>query len=111
MAQPIYQEVGMMMQENSAYGPDVVIAPEIATEQNTAYGHFCTSGNEETASTSSNRISHQILQHFDTIETAMGHPINEDELESRMDATSITADNYNTVSPCPITVNLPQGPE
>ena len=103
MAQPIlYQEVGLMMQENSAYGTDVAIAPEIATERNAAYGHFGTSGGEEIGSTSNDTISHQLLQHF---ETAMGHPINEDEYESRTDATSTTA--YSTVFPCPITMNLP----
>ena len=102
MAHPIYEEVEMMMQENSAYGTDVAIAPEIATERNAAYGHFGTSGGEEIASTSNDTISHQLLQHF---ETAMGHPINEDEYESRTDATSTTADS--TVFPCPITMNLP----
>ena len=93
------------MQENSAYGTDIAVAPEIATEQNVAYGHTGMSGYEKTFSTNSDAISRQLLQQFDTNEIRRGNPINEDDLGSATDATSTTT--YNTVFPYPIAMNLP----
>ena len=78
-------ETRMLMQENSAYGTDIAIAPEIATERNIAYGHNSRS---------------------DTSEIGIGHPVNEYGLESSTDDTTSTT-TYSAIFPCPITKNLP----
>ena len=85
IARPINHETRMLMQENSAYGTDIAIAPEIAAERNGAYGHTSRS---------------------DTGEIGIGHPINEHGLESRTDDTTSTT-TYSAIFPCPITMNLP----
>ena len=84
IAQPINHETRVLMQENSAYGTDIAIAPEIAAGRNVAYGHTSRSDSGEKG----------------------GHPVNDYGLESRTDDTTSTT-TYSAIFPCPITMNLP----
>ena len=87
IAHPINHETRMVMQENSAYGTDITIAPEIAAERNVAYGHTSRS---------------------DANEIGIGYPGNGYGLESRTDDTTSTKIN-SPISPlCPIMMNLPE---
>jgi hypothetical protein len=95
VAHPMNHGTRMLMQENSAYGTDIAIAPEIAAERNVAYGH----------TSRSDTIVRPLLQHVDTSEIRIGSPVSEYELESRTDTTSTTT--YSAIFPCPIIMNLP----
>ena len=81
---PINHETRVLMKENSAYGMDIAIAPEIAAGRNFAYGHTSRSDSGEKG----------------------GQPVNEYGLESRTDDTTSTT-THSAISPCPIEVNLP----
>ena len=84
IARPIDHETRVLMQENSAYGMDIAIAPEIAAERNVAYGHTSRSDTGEIG----------------------GNPVNEYGVESRTDDTTSTT-TYSAIPPCLITMNLP----
>ena len=74
-------ETKMSMQENSAYGTNIAIAPEIA---NVAYEYTSGSDSGEKG----------------------GQPVNRYGLESRTDDTTSTT-TYSAIFPCPITTNFP----
>jgi hypothetical protein len=96
VAHPTNHGARMLMQENSAYGTDIAIAPEIAAERNVAYGH----------TSRSDTIVRPLLQHVDTSEIGIGAPVLEHDLKSPTDTTSITT-YTSAIFPCPITMNLP----
>ena len=83
-AHPINHETRVLMKENSAYGTDIAIAPEIAAGRNFAYGHTSRSASGEKG----------------------GQPVNKYGLKSKTDDTTSTS-TYSAIFPCPIKVNLP----
>ena len=76
-------ETRMLMQENSAYGTNIAIAPEIV---NVAYEHTSRS---------------------DSSEKEIGHAMNKYGLESKTDDSTSTT-MYSEISPCPTTGQGPQ---
>jgi hypothetical protein len=80
VAHPMNHGATMLMQENSACGTDIAIAPEIAAERNVAYVH----------TSRSDTIVRPLSQHVDTSEIGIGAPVLEHELKSQTDTTSTT---------------------